>query len=59
LESGLDSPRSSGTRRFKVLPKKEAEKVKEKRLAKQKEVDHLFLDGEISQQEYERRRTGG
>jgi hypothetical protein len=58
----VDTPGAKGkrVRKFRVLPKKEAEEhAKKQRLDKQKELDHQFLDGKISKQEYERKRTEG
>jgi hypothetical protein len=57
----IDTPGTKGkhVRRFRVMPKKEAEEVKKKHLDKQKELDHQFLDGKISKEEYERKRTEG
>jgi hypothetical protein len=56
---GVDTKNAKHVRKFKVVPKKTAEKAKKSKLEKQKELDHEFLDGKISKEEYERKRTGG
>lgn len=44
-------------RKWKIVPKKKADKAKKSKLEKQKALDHEFLNGKVSKEEYERKRT--